>query len=463
MAVSDSSSRVSLKVGAAFALPSFTFYIMNGPIVGILPVLYAKERGLDLAAIGTAMLIARMLDAITDPAIGLASDRTRTRWGSRKPYMMVGALLTAIGIRFLFAPPEGVDIVYFFIVYTLMFLTWTMIEIPHSAWISELTRNYDERSKIVTYRTIAAYCGALLVVLVPLLPIFESTAMSLQVMDFIGWFLLVMVPLTMVITLWIVPRGDDRPQTRPEPVGNILSALRLNKPFWFFLAAFTLCHFAVGVAQGLFFLYLDSYLGIGEMISAVYVPSLIVSILTMPLWLKVMVRVGKRTAWVIGMLGLIALSPLFLLLPSGEQSFWPYLFLDIAYTLFYSICLIAPIAMLADIVDYDIFRSGGNRAGQYNAFQTLVLKAIRAIGSSLALIVIGLAGFNVAASQQTADALLGLKVTIAIVPAILLTGAVLIMLRYPLTARKHQILRRWLERRDVRLSNDEGKGARING
>ena len=157
-----------------FALPAMTFSIMSGPATGILPALYAKELGVDLTTIGMVLLIARMFDAVTDPLIGFFSDRTRTPIGRRKPWVIGGTAMSVIGISFLFNPPAGADAYYFLLWSLVMYLAWTLLLIPHTAWATELSGNYHERSRIASYRAAAGNIGSFIFMVMPLLPIFPT-------------------------------------------------------------------------------------------------------------------------------------------------------------------------------------------------------------------------------------------------------------------------------------------------
>jgi len=127
--------RASLLV---FALPAIMQGFMHAPAASLIQGIYAKHAGLPLVALGTAVLITRLFDAFTDPLIGWASDWWRQKTGSRKPFIVVGTLVTAVGLWFLYRPPEGVTISYFLVWFTVAYLGWTMTEIPYRAWSFEL-------------------------------------------------------------------------------------------------------------------------------------------------------------------------------------------------------------------------------------------------------------------------------------------------------------------------------------
>jgi len=130
----------------AYAAPGFVSAFVHVAAGNILPTIYSTEFGLSLALVGTALLISRSADVILDPLIGWLSDRTGGRRGARMPWVILGLLLTALSTWFLFAPPANPGYGYFLLWYTLIYIAWSMIEIPHTAWGFEITRDYDKRS-----------------------------------------------------------------------------------------------------------------------------------------------------------------------------------------------------------------------------------------------------------------------------------------------------------------------------
>ncbi|HEX3407413.1 MAG TPA: MFS transporter, partial [Caulobacteraceae bacterium] len=160
-------NRVPLGPLLAFTAPAFLSALVHSPASSIVPTIYATDFGLNLALIGTAMLVSRSLDVIVDPLIGYLSDHTRGRLGRRKPWVLAGALLTMVSAWFLFAPPAHPSFVYFLVWYTAIYLAWSLIEVPHAAWAFEITRDYDDRSRVLSLRSLVGGLGALAFFLLP--------------------------------------------------------------------------------------------------------------------------------------------------------------------------------------------------------------------------------------------------------------------------------------------------------
>ena len=114
----------------------------------IIQGIYAKYYGLSLTAIATAILIARVFDAVTDPVIGLCVDRYFDRHQTRKPFMVIGSLLFSVSAYFLYVPPDNVSALYFAICFMAMTLAWTLFEIPHIAWANDIAVDSHEKTTI---------------------------------------------------------------------------------------------------------------------------------------------------------------------------------------------------------------------------------------------------------------------------------------------------------------------------
>ena len=130
----------------AFGIPEYAIYLSSIPITLYIPYVYSADFGLELAHIGLILMLARITDVITDPLIGYLSDRTKSKFGRRKPWMAVGAIVMMTAAFLLFNPKEEVTNSYLLIWSMLLWLGWTMINIPYYAWGAELSENYDERT-----------------------------------------------------------------------------------------------------------------------------------------------------------------------------------------------------------------------------------------------------------------------------------------------------------------------------
>ena len=148
----------------AYASPAFALAVVGIPVYVYIPKFYTDVVGVHISAIGIILLIVRLFDAITDPAIGMISDRLKTPFGRRRPLIAAGAFFTAAAIFLLFNPPNlGPDaaILWFMVLIFLLFLFWTVVIVPYEALGPELTFDYDERTTLFSIRDGALIAGTL--------------------------------------------------------------------------------------------------------------------------------------------------------------------------------------------------------------------------------------------------------------------------------------------------------------
>ena len=133
---------------SALAAPMQT---LLAPVTMVIPAFYAKNTAISLAAVGSVYLFSRFFDGVTDPLVGYLSDRTESRIGRRKPWLIAGALIAMIAVLYLFNPPPDADWPYLFSCIIGMYIGYTMMDISHRSWGVELSHDYVERSRISTY------------------------------------------------------------------------------------------------------------------------------------------------------------------------------------------------------------------------------------------------------------------------------------------------------------------------
>ena len=164
--------RVPARRRLAYALPAFGLALVGIPIYVYMPKFYAEVVGVPIAAVGFLLLLIRVFDAFSDPLIGLLSDRTRTRFGRRRPWFALGSLPLALSIGLFFAPPElapAAATTWFGVTVFALFLCWTAVTIPYEALGPELSFDYDERTGLLALRDGMMLFGIVAAVALPAL------------------------------------------------------------------------------------------------------------------------------------------------------------------------------------------------------------------------------------------------------------------------------------------------------
>jgi len=436
--------------------------IFSDPLPMILIAFYAMHTSVSMAALGAVLLLSRVLDAFTDPMIGILSDKTTTRIGKRKPWMIGGGLLGIFAVYFFFNPPAQAGVLYFLLAFNFYYLTRTLITIPYFAWGSEITRDYDERSRIGAYYGIflliaqLVFMGLPVLVSSPILPLFDSAEFGPEMVSFIGWVGIVFIPLFLGLAVAMAPAGKHV-STHTESFIKMVKSLRYNRPFWYFLAAKGIAITGFGIFFALVIILLDSYMGLGDKVPIILVVLTLTQILSMPVWRAVAARVGKHRAWGIASIVHGLLMPVIFLIEPGPDSFFVFL----PYAMVIAV-MQAPFFMLAnpilsDVIDYDILKSGVNRAGNYFSIDSMMLKGVGALAGSIGFWLLAAFHFDPKLAEFTPEAKFGLLFTIGIVPVVFFVAGGLMLWFFPINARRHAIIKRRIEslaaRAELELTN----------
>ncbi|HKU14604.1 MAG TPA: MFS transporter [Steroidobacteraceae bacterium] len=445
------SRNLSTRAFTAFLLPSFAVGLMAAPVSSILPTFYAKHTTLTLATIGTVLLVTRILDALADQVVGYFSDLGQSRFGTRKPWLLTGALLCMGAATFLFNPPAAPSPAFLYAWLSIYYVGWTLINVPHSAWACELTGDYVERSRIFSFMAAAGPIGVIVMFAVPVLPLFDSSSITAASMSFMGWVIIAAAPLCCVLPVLLTPSGRSLATEAPSLLG-LLRSFRGNVLFWWFIAFALIAAISLGVVATLVIFYLDNYLGLGDTVSSIFIVNMLAMMIAIPGWLKVIPRIGKHRALAVAALCQMVLYPLLLLIRPGPHAYWLFLAWIVLLGLGGAALTIAPRAILADIVDYDTWKTGGNRAGNYYAFLGLTEKAVGGLGGSIALFMLVGLGFDPNAASMSSESKFALTFTMGVFPAGLCLLVVVLVWTFPLDARRHAIIRRRIEQRAARAA-----------
>ena len=447
------------RVLLAYALPGFVVALPTIPVYLHLPALYGVELGLGLATTGLVLLLARVFDTVTDPLVGALSDRFRLGRNHRKPWIAVGALIAGLGLVRLLDPPSGAGSSYLLSWSVVLYAGWTMVAVPYTAWGAELSDDYHERTRITAWREGLALLGILGagVLTAATAAVGWSERESIAAL---AWLAVALGLLVIPLLLWVVPERTASQRAgltqAQQSLWHALATLRRNRPFLRLLSAWFLNGLANGIPAALFFIYLEHGLGAGEQERPLFVLAYFAAaILSVPLWRAASHRFGKHRSWCWAMLGACLAFALVPAIPTG------------GYVAFAAVCLITgaalgadlvlPPAIQADVVDYQALRAREAQAGMQFALWGMSTKLALAGAVGLALPGVAALGFDPEAPSDSGR--LSLVVIYALLPVVIKAMAIAVVWRFPLTASKHAVIRRRLERRRSGMARIQESGA----
>jgi GPH family glycoside/pentoside/hexuronide:cation symporter len=438
------SERLPAAIKLAYAAPSFAGAALFIPIGVYMPKFYSDVVLVPLSYIAVAIALARAFDALTDPLMGFLSDRTRTRFGRRRPWMAVGAPLCALAVVALFTPPMGLEpraaTMWFTATFALYFLFHTVYIIPYSALGPELTLDYHERSSLFGWREGFTMVGLLVAVAAPGLLI-DVLGMSQR----FTFGLVSCVFGTLLVALYanLVIRVRERPDFMTRESNPIVPGVRRalgNRPFRILLIVYVVAS-VPGAIPATLMPYFTEYVLQPEqpqlwitIFLATYVGA---GIACLPLWIRAARRFGKLRVWLvsfwIGILG----GPLIFLVGPGDLVLFFVLILFVGSG-FGAGMFLNP-AIQADVMDYDELQTGKRREAQYSSFWAMASKFVAIPSAAMPLAVLGMLGY-VPNQPQSPSVELAIRALMGFAPAIFSLVAFFVALRFPITEAGHRAI-----------------------
>jgi glycoside/pentoside/hexuronide:cation symporter, GPH family len=421
---------------AAYAAPSLPLAAMYFPVYVFLAEFYAGTHGLSLAAIGTVFIAVRLFDGVSDPVMGIVSDRVVTRWGRRRVWLALGCPLVMLGAWMLFVPPEGVGIAGFTAWLFVLTLGWTIMLTPYFTWGAELSGDYAERGRIAVWRETAGLVGTILAAVLYSLGETAAAGMALVAVMIVAG-----LPLATGACLAAVPEPRDYSRVRLS-VGSIFGVLRGEPLFGRLLAAYFVNGAANGLPAGLFIFFVSQRLGAPDLAGPLLILYFGAAVVAAPLWPYLLGRFSKHRLWCWAMIyaGAVFSCVLFL----GEGDVLAFAVICVLSGAALGADLSLPAAMQADLVDLDTARSGSQRTGAFFALWSLATKTALAVSGGVALIVLGNIGFS-AEGPNEPGALWGLALLYGLAPVALKSLAIALVWSFPIDRGAQAELRARIE------------------
>ena len=386
-----------------------------------LPVFYASVFGLDLVLVGTLVLVTRIWDAVSDPMMGIIADRTNTKWGKYRPYLLWIAVPFAIAGILLFTTPnfdETGKNAWAFVTYILMMTVYTAINVPYGSMLGVMTDDTDEKTVFSSYRMFFAYAGSFIVLLLwePLCNAIDGTNGKLtrnpdawqSAMIVVGVICCILFILAFRMT-----RERIKPTIQKTSIKKDFKALLHNKPWWIlsggviffnFLVAIRYAvfpfYFAAEIAEdtqlslfGLEFLfYTGLFFTVGEIANMVGVA------IATPLTFKF----GKKNTFIYSLMVIVVLCIAFYYIPTNNNSgLWMFMILQIIFGIFTGIASPLMWTMYADVADYAECKFKTSSTGLIFSSSSMAQKFGGAFGTSAVMWLLAAFGFNTFATDGT--------------------------------------------------------------
>lgn len=426
----------------AYGLPALPLAVLTLPFYILLPSFYARDLGLPLAAVGSVLLLVRILDALSDPLIGVLADRWRPAFGRRRLWFALASLPATLAAWFVFVPPAGAGALYLLGWGGVLSVAWTAVIVPYTAWGAEMSSSYSGRARVVAWRETFGVVGTVVALSAQALVPLAGFAGQRNVLLACAVFVALAVPLSTGIVVASLPEPSDE-TSRRMGYSEGLDALRKNRPFLRLLLAFFLNGCGNGFPATLFLFFVTGYLQAEAAAGPLLLLYFFCGILGVPFWLWLARKTSKHRAWALGMGFACLCFAGALLVQPGQVLAFALVCIGTGLALGSDLVL-AP-AIQADVIDVDTASTGVQRAGLYFALWGFATKLALAVAIGLAFPLLGWAGFDPAAGLRTAFGLQTLVILYAAVPIVLKCGAMALVWNFPVDAAAQAELRSRIE------------------
>ena len=447
--------RLTMGLKLRYGVGDFGLAVMTASLQFYMLLYYTDVVKIDPAIAGSAMLVGKLTwDMVNDVLFGYLSDKTKSRWGRRRPYLIFSAVPLALSFWLLFSLPEGMSnvVAFFAIIGTfILFDTFhTMITMAYQSMTAELTTDYNERTSLSTVRMVFSVLGyisgaAITTMLAGILRdnmgISDGAAWSR-----VGLIFGILAAITVLITGITVrnkPVVNDAPTTLP-PIKAFINTLK-NKPFMKFVIISMIMSTAFTVVTAMLPYFVIYQIDMEPSIAIIMMLMLVTLALFLVPCQKLAMSIGKHKAYAVGLVIACAALLSSFFLPNKET----ILIYVVAFVagLGFSSQWVCPHSMMPDVIEYDELETCQRREGIFYGMWGMTGKVTGALGVAICGWGLKIFGY-VEGVQQTAMSLLGIRLMFSVLPAVLLLICVPLLMKYPITRESHAKVLEELKKRN---------------
>lgn len=464
----ESENKLDFRTKLAFGAGDLGTAITAMILVSYLSPFLTDVAGLNPLLAGRTQLVGKIWDAVNDPMVGFASDRTESKQGRRYPWMIWGAIPFGVFFFLQWIVPDlnQWGLFWYYTIMSILFNAfYTIVNLPYTALTAELTQDYNERTSLNSFRFAFSIGGSILALVIALILSGLFPNNSGQQYLFLGGIcgLLSIIPLYLCV--WGTKRQAQRISQQNEhlerPVslsfGKQLKIILHNRPFLFVLGIYLCSWMAVQLTASIIPYFVSSWMRLEQIhVSLVLLAVQGTAMVALFFWSAISRRIGKKAVYFLGTIfWIIAQAGLFFLQPGQLVLMYA---LAIIAGLGVSVAYLIPWSMLPDVIELDELRTGQRREGIFYSFVVFVQKICLGIAISLVLQRLGAAGYIPPSPDgvlpiQPDSVLNVIRVSIGPLPTLVLIVGLVLAYFYPITREKHAQILLELQERKTRERN----------
>lgn len=425
-----SNSKLPFVMGLGWGIGTINIAILFNVKNVLLLKFVTDYMGITIILAGSLLALAKLFDAVTDPVMGMISDRTNTGIGRRRPYLLLGSFMCAASMLILFAPPAWAIGSPAYLMFGLLWYSaaYTIFNVPYLAMPAEMTAKYHERSFLMSFRVAGISIGQLLAI--GFGPIMVSWfGGGLDGHAALAWILAGLVLAAGLISFFSTAKArfTKREQKRYS-LTEQFSAVRQNKPFLLLLGAKFCVLTGTAFFQSAIAFYMTANLGLGyAMLGQLITVMTVFGLLALPLWLKLARQIDKRKTAAVSLFfyALITVSWFFI---DKQDPQWALYVRGVFMGISASGLMLMLQSLLPDTIAFDGARTGENREGVYAGAYTFAEKIAYAVGAAITGIFLGLQGYIAGspamAITQPDSALFAIALSASFIPGLFFLASI---------------------------------------
>lgn len=424
-----------------YGMGDFGFSLNNSIITAFFSIFMVTVVGMQPASVAIILFVGRSWDFVNDLLVGHISDRTRSRWGRRRPFLLFGAIPFGLSFLLLWLSPNFSQtglIIYYSLAYIIYEALATIVYMPYFALTPELTSDYDERTKLTSFRMMFNLIGSLTAYVLPLLIIGNNwnstTPRDVLLMGAVAGAIAA-APIFGVF-FGTKEKVEYQQEERPKFWQSLKAAFK-NKPFMFGALMYLATWMAIVVIESNLQFFIMHILQRQSQNIIIMVGIFVTAIVSLPIWNWVSKNWNKRLAYIIGV-GFWAVVMMVLIMMSPQTPFWLIMFFCVLAGIGVSAGQVLPWAIIPDAIEWEEYHTGERNEGMFYSLVTLLGKIGMAIAQPLSLLILQFTHFKEGQGVvQPPSALLGIRLVVGPIPALFLITGILIAIFYPLGRNQH--------------------------